>query len=157
VTILASGTLHYRSHSLTVQLRTVLLKHSSSYAADCCRRTKQLLLHVLLTHWPRDTLSESSYKQKEIEGVSVTILASWLFITVRTHWLSSFVLCCSDTVLATQQTAAAEQSSCCYMCCSTHCWRDTLSESSYKQKKWKEIIFLACLALREVRTKHEYI
>ena len=48
----------------------------------------------------------------------MTILASGLFITVRTHWLSSFVLCCSDTVLATQQTAAAEQSNYCYMCCS---------------------------------------
>ena len=57
-------TLHYRSHSLTVQLRTLLLRHSSSYAADCCRRTKQLLLHVFLTHCLRDTLSESSYKQK---------------------------------------------------------------------------------------------
>jgi len=41
-------TLHYGSHSLTVQLRIVLLTESSSYAADCCRRTKQLLLHVLL-------------------------------------------------------------------------------------------------------------
>jgi len=60
--------------------------HISSYAADCCRRTKQLLLHVLL------------------------------------H---------------------------------THCSRDTLSESSYKQKKLKEIIFLPCLVLREARTKHE--
>jgi len=79
-------TLHYCSHSLTVQLRTVLLRHSSSYAADCCRRTKQLLLHVLL------------------------------------H---------------------------------THCSRDTLSESSYKHKKWKEIIFLQCLVLREAITKHE--
>jgi len=78
-------TLHYRSHSLTVQLRTVLLRYSSSYAADCCRRAKQLLLHVLLTH----------------------------------------------------------------------CSRDTLSESSYKQRKWKEIIFLPCLVLREARTKHE--
>ena len=78
-------TLHYRSHSLTVQLRTLLLRHSSSYAADCCRRTKRLLLHVSLTHCSRDTISESSYKQKEIEGVSVTILASGLFITVRTH------------------------------------------------------------------------
>ena len=61
-------TLHYRSHSLTVQLRTLLLSHSSSYAADCFRRTKQLLLHVLLTHCSRDTLSESSYKQKKVEG-----------------------------------------------------------------------------------------
>jgi len=61
-------TLHYRSHSLTVQLHTVLLRHSSSYAADCCRRSKQLLLHVLLTHCSRDTLSESSYKQKKVEG-----------------------------------------------------------------------------------------
>ena len=78
-------TLHYSSHSLTVQLRTVLLRHSSSYAADCSRRTKQLLLHVVLTH----------------------------------------------------------------------CSRDTLSESSYKQKKWKEIVFLPCLVLRETRTKHE--
>jgi len=41
-------TLHYRLHSLTVQLRLLLLRHSSSYAADCCRRTKQLLLQVLL-------------------------------------------------------------------------------------------------------------
>ena len=48
----------------------------------------------------------------------MAILASGLFITVRTHWLSSFVLCCSDTVLATQQTAPAEQSNYCYMCCS---------------------------------------
>ena len=78
-------TLHYRSHSLAVQLRTLLLRHSSSYASDCYRRTKQLLLHVLLTH----------------------------------------------------------------------CSRDTLSESSYKQKKWKEFIFLPCLVLREARTKHE--
>ena len=46
----------------------------------------------------------------------MAILASGLFITVRTHWLSSFVLCCSDTVLATQQTATAEQSNYCYMC-----------------------------------------
>jgi hypothetical protein len=61
-------TLHYRSHSLTVQLRTVLLRHSSSYAADSCRRTKQLLLHVVLMHCLRDTLSESSYKQKKVEG-----------------------------------------------------------------------------------------
>ena len=61
-------TLHYRSHSLTVQLRTLLLRHNSSYAADCYCRKKQLLLHVLLTHCSRDTLSESSYKQKEIEG-----------------------------------------------------------------------------------------
>ena len=57
-------TLHYRSHSLAVQLRTVLLRYSSSYVADCSRRTKQLLLHVLLTHCSRDTLSESSYIQK---------------------------------------------------------------------------------------------
>ena len=78
-------TLHYRSHSLTVQLRTLLLRHSSSYAADCCRMTKQLLLHVLLSH----------------------------------------------------------------------CSRDALSESSYKQKKWKEIIFLPYLFLRKARTKHE--
>ena len=74
----------------------------------------------------------------------MTILASGLFITVRTHWLSSFVLCCSDTVLATQQTTAVEQSGYCYMCCSTYCSRDTLSESSYKQREWKEIIFLPC-------------
>ena len=47
----------------------------------------------------------------------MTILANGLFITVLTHWLSSFVLCCSDTVLAMQQTAAAQQSSYCYMCC----------------------------------------
>ena len=60
-------TLHSRSHSLTVQFRTLLLRHSSSYAADCSRRTKQLLLHVLLTHCSRDTLSESSYKQR-VEG-----------------------------------------------------------------------------------------
>jgi len=64
----------------------------------------------------------------------VTILASGLSIAVRTHWLSSFILCCSDTVRATQQTATAEQSSYCYMCCSIHCSRDTLSESSYKKK-----------------------
>ena len=57
-------TLYYRSHSLTVQLRTLLLRHSSSYAADCSRRTKQLLLHVLLTQCSRDTLREPSYKQK---------------------------------------------------------------------------------------------
>jgi hypothetical protein len=57
-------TLRYSSHSLTVQLRLLLLRHSSSYAAECCRRTKQLLLHVLLTHCSHDTLSESSYKQK---------------------------------------------------------------------------------------------
>ena len=44
-------TLHYHLHSLTVQLRLLLLRHSSSYAADCCRRTKQLLLHVLLTQY----------------------------------------------------------------------------------------------------------
>ena len=37
----------------------------------------------------------------------------------------------------------------------THCSRDTLSEFSDKQKKWEEIIFLPCLALREARTKHE--
>jgi len=37
----------------------------------------------------------------------------------------------------------------------THCSRDTLTESSYKQKKWKEIIFLPCLVLREARTKHQ--
>jgi len=43
-------TLHYRSHSLTVQLSLLLLRHSSSYAADCSHRTKQLLLRVLLTH-----------------------------------------------------------------------------------------------------------
>jgi len=49
----------------------------------------------------------------------VTILASGLFISVCTHWLPSFVLCCSDTVQATQQTYPAEQSSYCYMCCST--------------------------------------
>jgi len=61
-------TLHYRSHSLTVQLHTLLLRHSSSYAADCCRRTKQLLLHALLMHCSHDTLSESSYKQKKVEG-----------------------------------------------------------------------------------------
>ena len=48
----------------------------------------------------------------------MTVLSSGLFITVRTHWLSSFVLCCSDTVLATQQTAATEQSNYCYMYCS---------------------------------------
>jgi len=58
-------TLHFCLHSLTVQLRTLLLRHSSSYAADCSRRTKQLLLYVLLTHCSRDTLSESSYKQKK--------------------------------------------------------------------------------------------
>ena len=57
-------TLHYRSHSLTDQLFTLLLRHSSTYAADCSRRTKQLLLYVLLTHSSRDTLSESRYKQK---------------------------------------------------------------------------------------------
>ena len=78
-------TLHYLSHSLNVQLRTVMLRHSSSYAADCYRRTKRLLLHVVLTH----------------------------------------------------------------------CLRDTLGESSYKQRKWKEIIFLPCLVLREARTKNE--
>jgi len=39
--------------------------HSSSYAADCSHRTKQLLLHVLLTHCSRGTLSESSYKQRK--------------------------------------------------------------------------------------------
>ena len=65
----------------------------------------------------------------------MTIPASGLFISVCNHWLSSFVLCCSDTVRATQQTAAAEQSSYCYMCCSTNCSRDTLSESGYKQKE----------------------
>ena len=51
----------------------------------------------------------------------MTILASRLFITVRTQWLSSFVCCFSVTVRDTQQTAAAEQSSYCYMCRSTHC------------------------------------
>ena len=50
---------------------------------------------------------------------SLWILASGLFITVRNYWLSSFVLCCSDTVLATQQTAPAEQSNYCYMRCSS--------------------------------------
>ena len=39
-------TLHYRSLSLTVQLCTLLLRHSSSYAADCSHRTERLLLHV---------------------------------------------------------------------------------------------------------------
>jgi len=75
----------------------------------------------------------------------------------RSHSLTvQLFCCCSDTVRATQQTAAvAEQSSYCYKCCSTHCSRDALSESSYKQKKWKEIIFLQCLVLREPRTKHE--
>ena len=78
-------TLHVCLHSLTVQLQTLLLRHSSSYAANCSRRTKQLLLHVVLTH-------------------------------------------CSSI---------------------------TLSESSYKQNKWKEIIFLPCLVLREARTKQK--
>jgi len=41
-------TLHYHSYSLTVQLRLLLLRHSSSYAADCSHRTKRLLLHVWL-------------------------------------------------------------------------------------------------------------
>ena len=69
-------TLHYRSHShsLTVQLHTLLLSHSSSYAADCSRRTKQLLLHVIITHCSRDNLASP-----------VTILASGLFITDNTH------------------------------------------------------------------------
>ena len=67
-------TLHYRSHSLTVQLRTLLLRHSSSYAADCSRRTKQLLLHVLLTHCTRDILSESSYKQKSVRKFACLVL-----------------------------------------------------------------------------------
>ena len=62
-------TLHYRSHSLTVQLRTLLLRHSSSYAADCSRRTNQLLLHVVLTHYSRDTLSESSYEQRKLKEI----------------------------------------------------------------------------------------
>jgi hypothetical protein len=44
---------------------SLLLRHSSSYAADCSHRTKRLLLlHVVLTHRSRDRLSESSYKQK---------------------------------------------------------------------------------------------
>ena len=43
---------------------SLLLRHISSYAADCSHRTKWLLLHVVLMHCSRDTLSESSYKQK---------------------------------------------------------------------------------------------
>jgi len=70
-------TLHYRSHSMTVQLRTLLLRHSSSYAADCSHRTKQLLLHVLLTHCSRDTLSESSYKQKSGRKLYSSHAWSW--------------------------------------------------------------------------------
>ena len=74
----------------------------------------------------------------------------------RSHSLTvQLRLYCPDTVLATQQTAPTEQSGYCYMCCSIHCSRDTLSESGYKQRKWKEIIFLPCLVLREARTKHE--
>jgi len=73
----------------------------------------------------------------------------------RSHSLTVKLRTVLLTVLATQQTAAAEQSNYCYMCCSAHCSCDTLSESSYKQKKWKEIIFLPCLVLREARTKHE--
>jgi len=45
----------------------------------------------------------------------VTNIANGLFITVNTHWPSSFILCCSVTVRDTQQTAAAEQGSYCYM------------------------------------------
>ena len=33
--------------------------------------------------------------------------------------------------------------------------RDTDSESCYKQKKLKEIVFLSCMVLRKARTKHE--
>ena len=73
----------------------------------------------------------------------------------RSHSLTVQLRTLLLTVLATQQTAAAEQSGYCYMCGSTHCLRDTLSESSYKQRKWKEIIFLPCLVLREAKTKHE--
>jgi len=56
-------TLRFCSQSLTVQLRTLLLRHSTGYAADC----------------------------------------------------------------------VCKQSSYCYMCCSTQCWRDTLSVCIYKQ------------------------
>ena len=47
----------------------------------------------------------------------MTILASGLSITVRTHSLSSCGILLL-TVRATQQTAPAEQSGFCYMCCS---------------------------------------
>ena len=60
-------TLHYRSHSPTVQLRLLLLRHSSSYAADCSRRTKQLLLHVLL-HTARAIHLASPDINKKVEG-----------------------------------------------------------------------------------------
>jgi len=56
--------------------------------------------------------------------VLVTNPVSGPFITVNTHWPSSFILCCSVTVRDTQQTATAEQSSYCYMRYSTHCSRD---------------------------------
>jgi len=44
------------------------------------------------------------------------------------------------------------------MYCSTHCSRDKhLASPVIYQKKWKEIIFLPCLVLREARTKHDKI
>jgi len=54
----------------------------------------------------------------------MTILASGHFITVDTHWSSSFILCCSVTVRDTQQTAAAAQGSYCYMRQPAHCSLD---------------------------------
>ena len=90
--------------------------------------------------------------------VLVTNLASGIFITVNTHWPSRFILCCSVTFRDTQPTATADQSSYCYMCYSTHCSRDKhLARPGINKKKWKEIIFLPCLVLRQAKTKHDKI
>jgi len=43
-------TLHYRSHTLTVQLRLLLLRHSSSYAADGSHRTKAAIVTCVASH-----------------------------------------------------------------------------------------------------------
>ena len=117
-------TLHYSSHSLTVQLRTLLLRHSSSYAADCSRRAKQLLLHVLLTHCSRDTLSESSDNSHQwtlyYRSHSLTVQLR----TVLLRHSSSYAAdCCRRTERLSLHVLL------------TQCSRDTLSESSYKQKK----------------------
>jgi hypothetical protein len=67
VTILARGRfITVRTHWLSSFV--LCCSDSSSYAADCCRRIKQLLLRVLLTQCSRDTLGKSSYKQQKVEG-----------------------------------------------------------------------------------------
>jgi len=82
-----------------------------------------------------------------------------LFITVNTHWSSSFILCCSFTVIDTQQTATGAQGSYCYMRQSTHCSRDKhLVRPLINKQKWKETIFLPCLVclLRNGSVNKEY-